>query len=287
VRCEGFRLSNAYTIYCGNGFLADPTTTNVYWIEIVNGYFDASASNGFVLNPGGAGQVIGAKLTHVTSASTAGAVPPAVGSGCGFLFGAGTIEGVNMVAVLAIANSGIGFYIVDGDGYEMTACYAMQNSAGANADSYDGVVILNASDVKINGGSFAAVWGQPDTQRYGIAVSAFASDVRIDGACVTPNASGSIANGSSTTIITNCRGYNPVGLSVITVGASPYTYTAGASPETVYIQGGTITEVSRGGAFIIANTTPPAGQSITVPLPPRGSVTVTYSVAPTMGKDVQ
>jgi hypothetical protein len=287
VRCEGFRLSNAYTIYCGNGFLADPTTANVYWLEIVNAYFDTSAANGFVLNPGGIGQVVGAKLTHVTAASTAGAVPPAVGVGCGFLFGAGTIAGVNMVAVLAIANSGIGFYLVDGDGYEMTACYAMQNSTGGNDNSYDGVVILNASDVKINGGSFAAIWGQPDTQRYGIAVSALAADVRIDGAVVTPNVSGSIANGSSTTVITNCRGYNPVGLAAVTVTASPFTYTAGSSPETVYVQGGTVTQIARPGGFVIANTTIPSGQSIPVALAPHDTVTITYSVAPTMFKDVQ
>jgi len=81
------------------------------------------------------------------------------------------------------------------------------------------------------------------------------------------------------TIIFNNRGYNPVGISSITVGTSPYTYTAGASPETVYVSGGTVTSITKGGNNFGLT-------SGAFNLEPYESIIVTYTVAPTMYKDV-
>jgi len=81
-------------------------------------------------------------------------------------------------------------------------------------------------------------------------------------------------------VIKDNIGYNPVGLSAITVGASPFTYTAGSTSETVYISGGTVSLVKRG-ATTVASASPS-----TVELPPFGTVQVTYSVLPTMVKDI-
>ena len=80
--------------------------------------------------------------------------------------------------------------------------------------------------------------------------------------------------------IRNNPGYNPVGVSSITVGASPFTYTAGSSPETVYIRGGTVSDISVGGTTLFTDT----GHSIN--LEPHQSVVVTYSGTPTMIKYV-
>jgi hypothetical protein len=67
--------------------------------------------------------------------------------------------------------------------------------------------------------------------------------------------------------------------SAITVGASPYTYTAGSTRETVYIRGGDVTDISAVGTTVFV--TAPA----TLELPPGGSIIVTYSTtAPTMIK---
>lgn len=74
-------------------------------------------------------------------------------------------------------------------------------------------------------------------------------------------------------------GMNPLGSEAITVGASPYTYTAGPSPEVVYIFSGTVSDVSRGGSTVADST----GAQVT--LAPNEAVTVTYSSAPTMRKD--
>ena len=81
------------------------------------------------------------------------------------------------------------------------------------------------------------------------------------------------------TIIRNNRGYNPVGISTITVGASPFTYTAAASPETVYVSGGTVSSITKGGNNFGLT-------SGSFNLEPHESIIVTYTVAPTMYKDV-
>jgi hypothetical protein len=71
-------------------------------------------------------------------------------------------------------------------------------------------------------------------------------------------------------------GYNPVGISSIAVGASPFTYTAKASPETVYISDGTVSSVTISGQQVLS------GSNASVSLGPNESVSVTYTVAPTI-----
>jgi len=89
-----------------------------------------------------------------------------------------------------------------------------------------------------------------------------------------------LTDNGSNNYVKNNLGYNPVGVSSITVGASPFTYTAGSSPETVYIRGGTVSAIKKGDTTLFTDT----GHS--VELEPHESVTVEYSAAPTMYKDV-
>jgi len=67
---------------------------------------------------------------------------------------------------------------------------------------------------------------------------------------------------------------------VLAPNPSPFTYTAGSSRETVYIFGGTVSNVSLGGTQIAA------ASPTQVQLAPGEAVTVTYSVAPSMVKDI-
>ena len=87
---------------------------------------------------------------------------------------------------------------------------------------------------------------------------------------------GSIVQG----VIADNPGYNPVGLSAVTVGSSPFSYYAGPGRETMYITGGTVSAIKRG------STTVATSSPAQITLPPFGSLQVTYSVAPTMVKDV-
>jgi hypothetical protein len=73
--------------------------------------------------------------------------------------------------------------------------------------------------------------------------------------------------------------WQPQGAATIAVGASPFTYTAGATPEAVYIRGGTVSDVSKNGRTLFVAS--PA----TVMLEPGEAVVVTYSAAPTMERD--
>lgn len=67
----------------------------------------------------------------------------------------------------------------------------------------------------------------------------------------------------------------------ITVGASPFTYTAGFTPENVYVTGGTIGSITKNGVGLSASVT----GDITIPLLPNQSIIVTYTIAPTMVTD--
>ncbi len=70
--------------------------------------------------------------------------------------------------------------------------------------------------------------------------------------------------------------YNPSGtIGFPSVGASPYTYTAGHTPETVYISGGTVSSVAYLGQPLFSGT------DVGVPLGPNESIVTTYTVAPT------
>lgn len=81
-------------------------------------------------------------------------------------------------------------------------------------------------------------------------------------------------------------GYNPVGDGAISVGASPFTYTADISPETVYIWGGTISSVTFGKNGSTLTTVASSSTPIAISLGPREQLKVTYTAAPNMNKMV-
>jgi hypothetical protein len=80
------------------------------------------------------------------------------------------------------------------------------------------------------------------------------------------------------------KGYNPVGTSTPGVGASPFTYHAGPSPETLYIVGGSgVSNISTQGVTIATATSPTL--PVTLDLGPNETVTITYSTtAPFMNR---
>jgi hypothetical protein len=69
---------------------------------------------------------------------------------------------------------------------------------------------------------------------FGIVLSATSNNVYVEGNTFTANTT-NISNSGTNNTIRNNPGYNPVGVSTGTVPASPGTVTAGASPETHYI----------------------------------------------------
>lgn len=118
----------------------------------------------------------------------------------------------------------------------------------------------------------------------GITVDAGASnDYNIADNIVVGNTTTSIADGGTGTTArtTNNLGYNGVtNATGLTVGGSPYTYTASHSPETIYIQGGTGLGVNIDSQTIFTTT------GVTVQLQPNEAMTVTYATTPTILKKI-
>ena len=76
-------------------------------------------------------------------------------------------------------------------------------------------------------------------------------------------------------------------VSAVTVGASPFVYTAGPRPESIYIQGGTVSAVVKfaGGSSTginLATVSPTA-----VRMSPNSQIAIVYTVAPTVIRDIQ
>jgi hypothetical protein len=284
----GIRFNNVYANAVGQGLYLSPASGQTIGVVVMENIsldgFTAASSTGIRISPAAGGTV------NTVTASLGGAS----GFNYGMLMdGAGTVQDLNFTGITFFGNKIVGISMntagLTMSNISFTDCF-VENSSSGTPGVNPGVSIQYATNVVIQGGVYAAgsYANGINTQSYGIAIGGGTTNCVIKDAILTPNVTGSIvvAGSNPGLIIRDCMGYNPVGVSTITVGASPFTYTAGHSRETVYIQGGTITQITRGGQ-VIANTTPPTGQSIITTLPANAAIVVTYSAAPTMWRDVQ
>ncbi|MFZ9585585.1 MAG: right-handed parallel beta-helix repeat-containing protein [Pseudohongiellaceae bacterium] len=151
--------------------------------------------------------------------------------------------------------------------------------ANGQTSAAAGLTVIEATNIRLLGNTAkVGTYGTPN-QPYGFS---------LNGAC-TGIAQGNILSGSTGPLfpgmtghgfrIIDNPGYNPVGSTSITVGASPYTYTASPCPETVYVSGGTVSQISH-------NSTATGLTAGTFQLGPNENIVVTYTVLPTMRKMV-
>lgn len=128
-------------------------------------------------------------------------------------------------------------------------------------------------------------------QKYGLGVGA---TVAITGAFISDNnflnnATGSIniiSGGSIAGILTNNPGYNPVGASNASPGASPWTFTAPNSPGTLYLDATiSITALTQNGSSILPAATG-ALALLPVPFNANDVIVVTYTGTLTANKMV-
>lgn len=113
-------------------------------------------------------------------------------------------------------------------------------------------------------------------QKYGFTVNG----VAVTGAWLNGNDLSSVATpinlaggGTLAGEVVGNKGYR-LGPVTVTLGASPATYTAGITPETLYLSGGTVTSIVRNGVTVAANS------NVSIPLSANDNVVVTYSAAP-------
>jgi len=122
------------------------------------------------------------------------------------------------------------------------------------------------------------------TQAHGLGIVGGATNVLVAMNDLTGNALGAIGNAnlfSGTSRLYENKGFNPLGVSTVTIGPSPWTYTNNDFVrEAIYIRGGTVSDISKDGVAGIF-----AASNVTVWVEPGESLTVTYSSPPTVHKD--
>jgi len=157
------------------------------------------------------------------------------------------------------------------------------NSAVGSGTHHGINIAANSVDTSITDarcGDSISVGG--NSQGYGIFVGTGCDKLTIMGCNVRGNTTGGIglSTGVTNSFIENNPGYNPVGLAGIVVGASPFTYTAGPTSETLFLFAGTVSDVKIQGLLVAQQT------NTTLSLRPNQSVVITYSVAPALNKSV-
>ncbi len=158
-----------------------------------------------------------------------------------------------------------------------------------------GIVAINAAggltgptDLAITGNNFSA-------NAFGVAIQSKVMNTSVVGNNVFGNSTQPVAGQTALPAANNVEirenpGYNGSFTSsmvaAITVGASPFVYAAGVSPEMVYIRGGTVSAVTKyyGGSSTGVNLC--TATECYVLVPPNQSISISYSVLPTMIKDV-
>jgi hypothetical protein len=196
----------------------------------------------------------------------------------------GVVDGIMADKLRVFNNRQHGMLLQSGTNIQVANSMFCGNSLGTS-NTYDGFLVNGAgvSHYSLQGSTSGLCAGYGATQRYGINIASSGEYYRILGNDLYGNATSALANPSPSAHgeVRDNLGYNPVGMSSISVGSSPFTYTAGPTPEVVYIQGGTVSAVVRGSTTIC--TASPCSLLLGVGTP----VVVTYSSAPTMTKDVQ
>lgn len=156
------------------------------------------------------------------------------------------------------------FFINNGDG---ATGYGINLSSGSA-----GVIAQNNIAYTVS--------GAPETQNYGIGVQGSLTGSVISGNTVLGNSTAGMLFGGGTFTnvqVTNNVGWNPIGVSTLTCSASPCTLpsTAKTSPAFLYLAGGTVSNVTRGGTSVCTSS------PCMIALAPGQQAIVTYSGAPT------
>ncbi len=265
------QLDNCDLFKMGNALYLLPNAAATVGATFCNNCFFDTSTNGAVLDGSAAGsQVSTAEFCECwfNSNTSYGARLRGTVKGVGFnqcQFGLNGVDG------LFLESSTVQDVIV-------SACKAFGNT-GVGID-----VGANVSLFKLLGNTCGPYSGVGGNGSWGILVQAGTGNNYqiVDNDC-RGNTTGAISNSATgtTAMVLNNPGNSASQTAGITVTASPFTYTAGASPETVYLNTGTVSLVSVEGVGVFSQT------NCTVRLRPKQSVVVTYTVAPGMAKTIE
>lgn len=278
-------IDNVYSVYnTGYGLaVTGQSTKRLNSLRLSGGAFSFNGNHGVYLDSYGARHRIsevsanlqGSTGTGIGRATTASAI------GNGINASPNNLE-MNIVGCVASQNAYSGMNIsanlvtITGN-----TCTDNGTNTGAIAEQRSGLRIATGRIIAQANVLTNRVAGA-GTQQNGIHLTDGTNCV-IEGNNVAGNmAAGIVVTGTSTTNrITGNPGYNPSAMDTVTPGTSPWTYTAGPTPEDIYIKGGTYTLLESEGQTI-ATAAETATQYAILPLSPNQSFTLTYTAAPTV-----
>lgn len=259
-------------IQCVNGCYISPGAGQVVAsVHGVNTFFDNCGTYGLLIQPTNAGgAVVRTRLSQCwfSSSGTSGVRLDTATNG-------GSIDGVNFINPQIFVNGSHGF---NSSGSGVTNVKLI----GAEIGQSGGAGFLSSggqSNIEIIGSTIGPIGAVSGNTGYAIQFLAGTSNnIIISNNRLSGNTAGSLSDASTGTgrLKLGNVGYNPLGTVGIAVTASPFTYTAGDTPETVYLNGGTVSLVNIGGINVFGQT------NCTARVGPGTTVVVTYTVAPGM-----
>jgi hypothetical protein len=235
-QCDIIKMGTDLSINSAVGKVTTSITVNQSW-------FDTSGNLGVAVVPAG-GQIVRLRFNNVWFGSN-----PSANFRLLNLGGAGgSIAGLNITNYENYASAGYGFQFDDG-----LTLNSVRVCNGSNAGNLTAFYIgAGDSDIEICSSEFGAAAGF-STNGTHIAIAAGGGDfIKIHDntfLAATTTLFFNAATGTHNFIHDN-PGYNPLGVAVVTPGASPWTYTAGPTPETHYLNGGTVSSIKLGAAAI-------------------------------------
>jgi len=264
-------LHNVSTIECDTGLRIDPGTNQaVRGCKATQCWFD-DGGNGLFIRPSGDGEVLRCDFTDCWFGNTDDNgvqiwSPDQV-----------RVDGINFINCETPGVTGIGIRV---DGFDNAK--DIRIIGGRMAGRTIGIRLNGVNGALVTGARIGDVAGKGPNET-GISIVSTSKNVVIQDNDLTLNTGDAIYNTATGTgnVIKNNKGYNPVGVTPVTVGGSPYTHTADASPETIFISDGNVSKIKLNGETIFTET----GRS--VDLEPDDTVQVTFSSAPKIVKYVR
>lgn len=272
INVGAVNITDCDIIRHGTDLLINPGAGQVVTsIYVENTYFD-TATNGVVIAPTNAGGTVqGLRFVGCWTSAH---------SNVGFTVGSvGSIFGVECVSLYAFSNTANGILLSGGSDIRFLGGASCGSSAGSGA-----TIAANVSSFSFIGMRLGNGYGKPANAGNGIYIAAGTSgNFSIIGCDLTGNTGSALTDngtGANKNIYGN-TGIDPGATSTISVTASPFTYTAGDRPETIYINGGTVSLVNVDGLNVFQSS------NVTIRLGSGKSVVVTYTGLPGMAKTVE
>lgn len=281
--------ANSSVTGCTVSNLTKAGSTGVYMVNLNGSNSHISVNSVDVTNCG-----YGYIVQGGTSGSNIGTAALDIAFNGGVIDGA-AINGINLVNVNGFSVTGTQVYASSQQGIAVgkfstassgctdgTITGARVFNSGQGATGQAGIILFQSTaDVSITGCRIGDNQGAGATQAYGVRVfdstvtNVTVSECDLTNGGLTANLASAAASSSGIRAFRNL-GFNPQGMQSVTLsGTSPATYTAGITPEVLYLNGGSSVSLAKNSLALPYNS----ASGSAYPLEPGESVVISWSVS--------